>query len=230
MRYILGVDLETTGLENKTDVVTEIGAVLWDTQKNEPIKFFNKLIKIDRPVPEMITKLTGIDDELLNKFGEQPEKVWLDFQEFVKDADCLIAHNAPFDRGFIEQQGIKLDKLWIDSSVDVPYDESIQTRKLTHLAADHGLINPFSHRAITDVLTMLQVVSNYDWSEVVTSAKTPNATMRAMVTYEQNQKAKGAGYRWDGDKKIWFKNVKEPMVLNETLKCKDLGFLSKRIG
>lgn len=230
MRYVLGIDLETTGLDNKNDVVTEIGAVLWDTQKNEPIKFFNKLIKIDRPVPEMIVKLTGIDDELLNKFGEESNKVWLDLKEFIKDADCLIAHNAPFDRGFIEQHGFKIDKLWIDSSVDVPYDESIQTRKLTHLAAEHGFVNPFSHRAVTDVLTMLQVVSNYDWSEVITNAQTPNATMRAMVTYDQNKKAKDAGYRWDGEKKIWFKNVKEPLTLVETLKCKELGFLSKRIG
>lgn len=229
-KIICGLDLETTGLDCKTDLVTEVGAVLWDVELNRPIKFFNKLIKIDRPLTQEIIDLTGIDDALLNNYGEEKEKVYSELLEFQKTADMFMAHNAPFDKGFIEQQGFKTEKPWIDSSVDVPYEKTIQTRKLTYLAAEHGFVNPFSHRAMTDVLTMFQVVSNYDWNEVIENAKTPNATMRAMVTFQDNKLAKSSGYRWDGDRKFWVKTVKENKVNEETIKCKDLGFLSKRIG
>ena len=231
MAIICGVDLETTGLDAEKDQVTEIGAVLWDTELNAPIKFFNKLLRINGSVPVDIVKLTGIDDALLEKYGESPTKAWDAFWEFQEEADMLLAHNAPFDRGFIEEccDGMK-GRPWIDSCVDVEYPESISTRKLTHLAAEHGFVNPFAHRAMTDVLTMLQLVSRYDWDQVIENAKTPNVTMRAMVSYEQNQKAKGCGYRWDGTKKIWVKQVKEHRIDQEIEKCKELGFLTKRIG
>jgi len=227
---ICGIDLETTGLDSKTDLVTEVGAVLWDTDLNRPVKFFNKLIKIDRPLTQEIIDLTGIDDDLLSKYGEDPKTVWAELLEFQKPADYLLAHNAPFDRGFIEQHGFKIDKPWIDSCVDVSYPKEIQTRKLTYLAAEFGFVNPFSHRALTDVLTMLQLCSNFDWNETIENAKTPNAVMRAMVTFQDNKLAKNAGYRWDGEKKFWVKTVKENKINEETIKCKDLGFLSKRIG
>jgi DNA polymerase-3 subunit epsilon len=229
---ICGVDLETTGLEANNDTVTEIGAVLWDTEQNRPIRFFNKLIKIDRPVPELIVKLTGIDDALLQTHGEPAEKVWEEFRNFCKPVDLYMAHNAPFDRSFIQQHCKNLEEklLWIDSCIDIEFPQEMQTRKLTHLAAEHGFVNPFSHRAMTDVLTMLQIASNYDWAEIIQNAKTPNVTMRAMVTFNDNQKAKSAGYRWNAEAKIWIKQIKEHKINEETLKCRDLGFLSKKVG
>lgn len=230
MSIIAGLDLETTGLDKETDYVTEIGAVLWHTEKNAPVKFFNKLIKIPIPVPEFIVKLTGIDDDLLEKHGELAGNVWTEFEEFIKPADYLCAHNAPFDAGFIKRILPNLDKKWIDSSVDIEYPDSIQTRKLIHLAAEHGFVNPFAHRAVTDVLTMMQLLSKYDWNKTIESANTPSVTMRAMVPFEQNQKAKTAGYRWDGNRKFWVKNVKENKVNEETIKCNAAGFLSKKIS
>ncbi len=228
---ICGVDLETTGLSPESDLVTEVGAVLWDTSRNEPIKFFNKLIKIGSPVPEMIIKLTGIDDDLLNTFGEDVDLVWKELREFSAKADYLMAHNAPFDRGFIEKQSPfnLIPNKWIDSSVDVPYPEEIQTRKQTHLAAEHGFVNPFAHRAMTDVLTMFQIVSKYDWAEVIEMANTPSVKLRAMVTYGQNDMAKKLSYRWDGTNKYWVKLVKENKVDVEIKKALEVGFTSKRI-
>lgn len=228
---ICGVDLETTGLNPEVDQVTEIGAVLWDTEINAPIKFFNKLLKIKGSVPPEIVELTGITDELLEKYGEEPDSVWADFALFADEGDAYMAHNAPFDRSFLEKEyaGIEGD-LWIDSSVDIDYPTNIQTRKLTHLAAEHGFVNPFAHRAMSDVLTMFQVVAHYNWDDVVKNAKTPNVVLRALVSYEQNQKAKGLGYRWDGSKKIWTKQVKEHRLDEETKKSLELGFKIQRIG
>lgn len=228
---ICAFDLETTGLSPETDTITEVGAILYDTETNSPVKFFSKLIAIDRPIPEVIVELTGITDVLLAKYGEAPSKVWREFEEFIEPAELFLAHNAPFDRGFVEKiiPDMADPKLWIDSCVDVEYPDHIKTRQLTYLAADHGIVNPFSHRAVTDVLTMLRVVSNYNWEEIISNAKTPNVTMRAMVTFNDNQKAKTAGYRWDSERKFWIKSIKETRTNQETLKCRDLGFLSKRI-
>lgn len=227
---ICGVDLETTGLDSKKDQITEIGAVLWDTDLNAPIKFFNKLLKIQGKVPPEITKLTGIDDSLLEKYGEVPEVVYKEYTDFKKEADMFLAHNAPFDKGFIEFHIGPQDKPWIDSCVDVDYPESIQTRKLTHLAAEHGFVNPFAHRAMSDVLTMFQVVSKYDWNTTIKNSLTPSVILKAMVSFENNHKAKGAGFRWDGTKKIWSKMVKQDRVDSEIEKCSSLGFLAKKVG
>jgi DNA polymerase III subunit epsilon len=229
---ICGVDLETTGLSSETDTVTEIGAILWDTDLNEPVKFFNKLIKIDRPVPAEITKLTGITDALLQTHGEDPKDVWQAFKEFQLLADGFMAHNAPFDKGFIEKQcGFKLKSdLWIDSVVDVSYPESIKIRSLKYLAAEHNILNFFPHRAISDVQTMFLVVSRYNWAETIANGRTPNVTLKAMVSYDQNQKAKAAGFYWDAAKKIWFKQVKQNKVPQEKDRCFELGFVTKEVG
>ena len=225
---ICGLDLETTGLDPHKDVITEIGAVLWDTNLNMPIKFFNVLIKIDVPVPEFIKNLTGITDELLQTHGIELSEALSDLRKFAAPALYSMAHNAPFDKGFLEAVEVKLPT-YIDSSVDVPYPENIQTRKLTHLAAEHGFVNPFAHRAVTDVLTMMQVCSKYPWIETVTNAKTPNVALKAMVTFDNNHKAKGAGFRWEAGTKSWLKNIKENKVEAEIAKCLSLGFTAKKV-
>jgi DNA polymerase-3 subunit epsilon len=144
-------------------------------------------------------------------------------------AEFVLAHNAPFDKGFVSQlyakNGLKMpERVWVDSSVDVPYPEHIQTRKLTHLAAEHKFVNPFAHRAVTDVLTMLQVCSQYSWSELIESAKQPNITIRAMVTFNDKEKAKSTGYRWDGENKVWLKNIKANRRDEEVQRAQKLGF------
>lgn len=222
---ICATDLETTGLDNENDLVTEIGAILWDTDLNAPVKFFNKLIKIDKPLPELIVKLTGLTDELLNKFGEPAAKVWEEFADFRGQGDPIsMAHNAQFDRGFVNQIFSTNNEVWIDSAVDVPYPKEITTRKLIHLAAEHGFVNPFAHRAVTDVLTMCQVVSKYDWNKIIESAKTPTVNMIALVFFENRELAKSAGFRWDGKNKLWTKPVKENLIQAEVDKCSSLGF------
>lgn len=227
---ITGFDLETTGLDPEKDKVTEVGAVMWDTKRNAPIKFFSRLIKISIPVPEFITKLTGIDDDLLNTHGEHEDLVWKDFNDFVRSSDYLMAHNAPFDASFVAKPLPSLGKRYIDSSVDIEYPEHIQTRKLTHLACEHGFVNPFAHRAVTDVLSMMQIASKYDWDKTIASANTPNVTLQAMVDYGNNDKAKSNGYRWEPKRKAWLKQIKENKVSDEIAKCFASGFVSKRIA
>ena len=93
------VDVETTGMDPVTDRITEIammkikGSALQDE--------FSTLINPLIPIPEFITRLTGIDD-LMVRDAPPAREVAPYIAEFLGDA-VFVAHNAPFDWGFIRQ-------------------------------------------------------------------------------------------------------------------------------
>ncbi len=92
-------DLETTGLDAKCEKITEIGAVRIE---NGVIgKTFSALVNPSRPIPENITALTGISDEMV-KDCPLIDEVLPKFLEFCGDA-IAVAHNARFDCSFVNQ-------------------------------------------------------------------------------------------------------------------------------
>ena len=104
---------------------------------------------------------------------------------------------------------------WIDTRVDVPYPDNIKTRKLTYLAAEHGFANPFQHRALFDVLTMLKIMGLYNMEDILFFAKQETVRVIAHVSFQQKQLAKDRGYHWDGEAKIWFLDMKKSKSLKE---------------
>lgn len=227
---LLGLDLETTGLNPKGDRVTEIGAVLWDARARRPIVIFNELINLPAlgvSVPPEITAITGIDDVMLKNWGQSSESVFAKLLTLIAEADYIVAHNGTnFDRPFLaaelERFNLRIDKPWIDTSTDVAYPPAITTRKLVHLAAEHGFLNPFAHRAVFDVLTMLEVLSTYDIDDVIRWANSPSVHVKAIVSYDDREKAKAAGFRWNPENKSWIKTLKDFQV--DDLLRADPGF------
>jgi DNA polymerase-3 subunit epsilon len=221
----LCLDFETTGLSSETDLPIELGLVLWDSVLKTPLRMTSTLIKQDVVITDEITKITGITNKMLDILSIKEADVVQAFQGYSMLIDAYVAHNAPFDRKFLEamfkRQGLKVaDKIWIDTSKDIPYPESITTRKLTHLACEHGFLNPFPHRALPDVLTMIQVMSKYDCEEIVKYAQTPNLRIKAGVSFENKDLAKERGYRYDGDTKSWYKEIKEFQLEKEIKEAK----------
>lgn len=90
-------DIETTGLSNSNDEITEIGAV--KIKNREVVERFSELIDPKRSIPYKITELTGITNEMV-KGKRTIDQVLPDFLEFAKDG-VLVAHNSDFDTGFI---------------------------------------------------------------------------------------------------------------------------------
>lgn len=217
---ILGLDLETTGLDVGTCQIIEVGAVLYDEKARKPVEIYSDLVW-GAKVPPEITALTGITQEECLDHGEIFEAIARTTVRLAKKADFVLAHNATnFDRPILERElrasiGHAPVWSWIDTSVDVPYPERITTRKLTHLAAEHGFLNPFPHRAVFDVMTMLQVVSHYDFGRVVELSQMPNVLLIADVPYDDREKAKARGYRWDKSTRTWRKTVKQHLVEQE---------------
>jgi len=239
LKRVLGIDVETTGLDCSVDRITEVGAVLYDMEEKKPLYMvnFNCTFKSSPPLTEEIIQLTGITPELLAEFSvEDNRTAFINLRELMLKADAVAAHNAPFDRGFIEAtfKGLGIDVpqvFWADTSVDIPYPPAIKTRKLVHLAAEHGFLNPFAHRALFDVLTMLRIMGQYDMETVKLYAESPNVRLVADTLppwqdmapegEKQVDKAKARGYRWDGADKVWAKLVKDFQADAERKACKD---------
>jgi DNA polymerase-3 subunit epsilon len=144
----------------------------------------------------------------------------------------VVAHfGNEFDKLFIEaslrrHSYTPWEKHWLDTSIDVVYPARIKTRNLRHLASEHGFVNPFSHRAVFDVLTMFQIMRHYDLEEIISRSKEPVVYLQALIPFDQKEYAKGRGYRWCAEKKIWWKSFKQSDAEREK---QEAGFLSQYI-
>ena len=92
-------DLETTGFSPIQDKIIEIGAV--KVEKGKITDRFSTFVNPQVPIPFEITKLTSITDEMVED-AETIETILPQFLEFI-DGAPLVAHNAGFDVGFMEQ-------------------------------------------------------------------------------------------------------------------------------
>lgn len=226
---IVGMDTETTGLSPVDDRITEIGAVAWDTDHATPVAFFHRFIKQEKPLPDFIKELTGLNDEILEKYGHHESDVMREFHIFCGQGEYLVAQNAPFDKGMLDAAYLRCglfipDKEWIDTVKDVPYPARIKSKSLISVAAEHGFLNPFPHRAVTDVLTMLTVMSKYDINTIVANACEPKIMLWAKTTYKEKDLAKAAGFFWNSERKMWFKSIMLKDLMEETEKCRIQGF------
>ena len=108
-------DIETIGFSAVTDRIIEIGAV--KVEDGKITDKFSTFVNPKRPIPFRITELTGITDEMVID-SPDIETILPQFIEFIGDA-VLVAHNASFDVGFIEQnckrQKIEADFTYVDT-------------------------------------------------------------------------------------------------------------------
>lgn len=96
-------DLETTGLNAYDEEIIEIGAV--KVKNNRVIETFDELINPHRIIPEKITSITTITNDMV-KDKRDCVDVLNDFLAFAKDT-TLVAHNASFDLSFIKAAMLK---------------------------------------------------------------------------------------------------------------------------
>lgn len=95
--YVI-IDLETTGLNTRSDRIIEIGAL--KIHEQEIVDRFNALIRIDTKVPGSIVRLTGITDDLLQTDGRELAGVLREFLGFIGELP-LAGHGISFDYDFL---------------------------------------------------------------------------------------------------------------------------------
>lgn len=143
-------DFETTGLKPDYHEIIEIGAIRYLNGKK--CGQYNTLINPARDLPHTITKITGINQEML--IGQPAiSEVWQDFLRFI-DGAVLIAHNAEFDAAFLRATCNRLNYV-----VDYPILctlkmaralLNIKKRSLDALADFYSLDFSARHRSIGD--------------------------------------------------------------------------------
>jgi DNA polymerase-3 subunit epsilon len=237
---VLGYDTETTGLDVNKDYIIEVGAMLYDTEARAPLRVFDTFIRPPAPLPEDYVSPTGIHGQWLLRHGVSFSDAFGEIQRMVAAMvePIVIAHNGVnYDKPITAAELARNDVVnhcilgahWIDTRLDLPFKKEPKSRSLTHLAADHGFLNPFEHRAIFDVSTMMKLLDHYDFAEVYALSKVPMITVRACVTFDQKQLAKDARYFWDGERKIWTRQIRENTLEKEISLAAEKGFRVVRL-
>lgn len=148
-------DIETTGLSAARDKITEIGAV--KVENGIITDTFSTFANPEMPIPQKITRLTGITDDMVKDAPSQSEAVGA-FLEFAGD-NVLVAHNAPFDTSFIAKACEDMGREYNYTSIDtVAISRAILTDikncKLDTVAKFLRL-GDFNHHRATDDAEML---------------------------------------------------------------------------
>jgi ATP-dependent DNA helicase DinG len=151
------LDLETTGFDPGRDEIIEVAALI--ARGPEVIDRLCSFARPNRPLPHEVTQLTGIDDAMVA--GAPPiESVGAAVAGFI-GGRSIVAHNASFDRVFLERAGLGPSRLpgpWIDSlevaRLALP---RLRSHRLADLARAFGLAPGRCHRASDDTEALFGV-------------------------------------------------------------------------
>jgi len=160
-RQGLFVDTETTGLDAARDEIIELAMVPFiyglDGEVYSVGEPFQQLRQPSKPIPPEVTAITGIDDTMVAGKAIDPDKV----RRFAAPASLVIAHNAAFDRRFLERFCEAFNTMpWACSMSEIDWAaEGYEGTKLAYLAGGAGFFYD-RHRAIHDCLAVGNQDSN----------------------------------------------------------------------
>jgi len=207
----LVVDLETTGLDRKNDQIIEIGIIQFGINSKHElhiIQMYSALEDPGVPLSEEITKITGLTNEAVSG-----KKINWDFvNRLFQESSIAIAHNADFDSGFLKNhpQFSDEDIHWACSVKHIQWREhGFKSRALNYLAADHGFVNPFAHRALFDCATTFRLLAPYVEELIVRSYEREFMIQAVNSPFESKDDLKARGYHWDPAAKYWYLKLLE---------------------
>jgi DNA polymerase-3 subunit epsilon len=155
------VDLETTGGSAGPGTIIEIGA--YRMVGRRIVDSFESLVRPHGPVPRFITGLTSISNEMV---ADAPpiERVLPAFREFMGDA-VMVAHNAPFDRSFLDFEFRRILGIGMRNPVLCTlrmtrrFVPSLKRRRLDAVAEHFGLATDGRHRGLGDARMAAEILS-----------------------------------------------------------------------
>jgi len=206
IRYACLLDTETTGLEPPPIGRTiEIAVMLFDVKHAQPVASFASLIKGE--ASNAAEQINGIPAAMLPEARES-ERVWSAVRWIIEPAQVVIAHNAEFDRKFTPDLG----KPWICSENDIAWPGRARGGSLVQLALSLGLGVASAHRAMADVDTLARILTRlaemgHDLEPVLVRAMRPKVRCHSLAPFEQKDVVKAAGFRWDADRKVWWRDM-----------------------
>ena len=155
------LDLETTGFSATTEKITEVG--IMKVKNGEVIDEFSCFVNPEKHIPERVTQVTNITDEMV-KDAETIKEVFPKILEFLGNdkETVIVAHNANFDVGFLKQNakslGYEFNYTYLDTlSLAKDLFPEYKKYKLGKIAERLGIKVEVAHRALDDVDTTVKV-------------------------------------------------------------------------
>ena len=220
---VIVLDTETTGLDSKSESIIELAmlSVLVDAATGlpvGPVTVYESFEDPGRPIPPQITEITGIDDSMVQ--GQRIDDAAV--AALVQAADLIVAHNAGFDRPFVEARlPVFATKPWNCSFMGIDWKkEGSGSAKLEFLASERGWFYD-AHRAQVDCHALLQVLASplaggqTGLSRLLAGAGQTRYKLRATgAPFESKDKLKARGYRWDGEGRVWWCSLASDALLD----------------
>ena len=217
------VDVETTGLDPDGDQIVELAIRRFDFDRD------GRVLQIRRgrswcedpgySVDREISRITSLSDADLA--GEMFDD--LEIIETLNAADIIIAHNAPFDRKFVERRfpGAR-GRPWACTLREVDWcGHGFEGRQLGWLLAQTGWFHD-AHRALNDVDAVMQLLQvelyagQSTLAELLRRASQESWLVRAMdAPYEKRRILKARGYSWDSNRRVWWREVYDDEIRAE---------------
>lgn len=218
-------DVETTGLVHGEDKVIQVAMlkIRYDDQGIISLgEVFDRLRDPGIPIPEEITRITGITTEMVS--GQTLTDA--EIAEFIGDCDMVVAHNAGFDRKFLEadfpEAGFQ-DMEWHCSIDQIDWAGRGQKKtSLEMLAQAAGFVYD-AHNARSDIIATAFALDHSHpdrlspFAEMLASAASaPVQIIAERSPFHKKEDLKGNGYRWAGEDektaaggfvKVWHKTL-----------------------
>jgi DNA polymerase-3 subunit epsilon len=239
---LLILDTETTGLSHARDKIMELALLRVDVDRATgqpvgPVLVYDGLEDPGQPIPPEVQAITGINDDMVR--GQQLDAARI--AELLDGVDLVVAHNAGFDRPFVEARlPAFAAKAWACSFADIDWKgEGRGSSKLESLALQLGLFYD-AHRAEMDCHALLAVLQ----AELPAAKRTglaqllqvaPALRYRLQATgapFDAKDALKDRGYRWDAAQKVWHTRLDDAALLDaeaDWLKAEVYGQRSARV-
>jgi DNA polymerase-3 subunit epsilon len=233
----LCLDTETTGFDYQQDRVIELGLVAfeYDPESGEISRVVDSYSGCEdpgRPLSEEVKLVTGISDELLQGQRLDDDRV----EALARKVSLVIAHNAAFDRKFVEARFPVFAGLpWACTLAQIDWQrELISSRTLEYLLYRYGYFID-AHRAVNDaegllglLLEKLPRTGTPLFRELLARSRETTARISAVGSpFDSKDRLKARGYRWsdgsNGRPKAWWIEISGEAVDEE------MAFLSREI-
>lgn len=220
LRTGLFVDVETTGLDPRNDEIIELAMTRFYYSPEGRIhgigESFQGFRQPSRPIPPEVTAITGITDAMVAGHQIDPAEV----ASFAAPSALVAAHNAGFDRRFLERFcDVFKTKPWACSMSQVDWAaEGHEGVKLAYLAGGAGFYYD-KHRAVNDCAAAIELLSIplpksgvLALAALLDAARRPTWRIRAEgAPFDLKDALKARGYRWDdgssGAPRAWYVDV-----------------------
>ncbi|MFM6985917.1 MAG: 3'-5' exonuclease [Hydrogenophaga sp.] len=214
---VLILDTETTGLSHASDRIIELAMLRVSVDPASgrpfgPVDTFEGFEDPGMPIPDVARQVTGITDEMV--CGQRLDGARV--QALLDGVDLVIAHNAGFDRPFVEARFPAFaHKPWACSFADIDWKaQGAESARLGALAQDRGWFYD-AHRALVDCHALLQVLASPMGGEaptglarLIAAAALPSHQLRATgAPFERKDLLKTRGYRWDAQARVWCRTL-----------------------